>query len=91
MTTEKASPVKKVEPVKKTAAAKSEEEKVELKERKHEENKSVVAKKEKNLQQKSGKENKVEIVKNRKNLKNLSQEKPVDFDDGMYLCLCKIE
>lgn len=86
VTTERASPAKKVAPVKaaavKKAPAKAEEPRVELKERKHEENKPVVPKKEKIIAPKSGKENKVELAKNRKNLKNHSSEKPVDFDDG---------
>ncbi|XP_046737434.1 triadin-like [Diprion similis] len=87
--TEKSSPAKKVVPVKAEAvkknAAKGEEVGGELKERKHEDNKPVVARKEKAVSTlKSGKENKGELVKNRKNLKNLSQEKPVDFDDGNW-------
>ncbi|XP_011304765.1 uncharacterized protein DDB_G0286299 [Fopius arisanus] len=84
---EKASPAKKVSPVKtetKKAASKSEDVDGKLKERKQEENTpDVVNKKEKNqVNAKSGKENKVEQTKNKKNLKNLILEKPVDFDEG---------
>ena len=57
-----------------------------LKERKQEDNKILVAKKDKDqVVIKVGKENKVEQVKNKKNLKNLFQEKPVDFDEGKIL------
>ncbi|KAG8038884.1 hypothetical protein G9C98_003191 [Cotesia typhae] len=84
---EKASPVKKSLPAKtessKKSVAKNDEVEGKLKERKHEDNTSVVAKKDKTqVTNKSGKENKVEQVKNKKNMKNLILEKPIDFDDG---------
>lgn len=84
-------------PAKKTLAAKADAPKKatkgddvdgKLKERKQEDNKIVVPKKEKEqLLTKAGKENKVEQTKNKKNLKNLFQEKPVDFDDGWLICM----
>ncbi|XP_020290224.1 DNA ligase 1-like isoform X2 [Pseudomyrmex gracilis] len=83
---EKTSPAKKTlnakpEAPKKTA--KGDDVDGKLKERKHEDNKISVTKKEKEQSSvKAGKENKAEQVKNKKNLKNLFQEKPVDFDDG---------
>lgn len=83
----------KTSPIKKTSAAKAETSKKtnskeddvdgKLKENKQDDNK-VVTKKEKE-QAKAGKENKMEQVKNKKNLKNLYQEKPVDFDDGLLI------
>lgn len=86
-TTEKASPAKKTVPTKgdvpKKATVKSDETDVKLKERKQDDNKISVSKKEKEqVVAKAGKENKVEQAKNKKNLKNLFQEKPVDFDEG---------
>jgi hypothetical protein len=56
-----------------------------LKERKQDDNKSASNKKDKAQEIKSGKENKVEQAKNKKNLKNLLQEKPLDYDEGIII------
>lgn len=83
-------------PVKKTLTAKENQSKKtnakgddidgKLKENKQDDNKISVSRKEKEqFATKTGKENKMEQVKNKKNLKNLYQEKPVDFDDGLFI------
>lgn len=78
----------KAEALKKTAVTTKDNIDDKLKERKQENNKTTVIKKEKEQPStKAGKENKVEHAKNKKNLKNLFQEKPVDFDDGGLICI----
>ncbi|OAD56693.1 Nuclear envelope phosphatase-regulatory subunit 1 like protein, partial [Eufriesea mexicana] len=85
--TEKASPTKKSVSTKidasKKAASKTDDIEGKLKERKQEENKISVTKKDKDqVILKDGKENKIEQVKNKKTWRDLFQEKPVDFDEG---------
>ncbi|XP_076233641.1 uncharacterized protein LOC143178725 [Calliopsis andreniformis] len=87
VSTEKASPVKKTISAKtdisKKAVSKVDDTEGKLKERKEDDNKLSILKKDKaQIVAKAGKENKIEQVKNKKNLKNLFQEKPVDFDEG---------
>ncbi|XP_043599615.1 nucleolar protein 58-like [Bombus pyrosoma] len=87
VTIEKPSPIKKSVSTKadaaKKAVSKPDDIEGKLKERKQEDNKISVTKKDKDqVVVKVGKENKVEQVKNKKNIKNLFQEKPVDFDEG---------
>lgn len=85
--------MKKTSPAKtetKKSSAKNEDVEGKLKERKEENTPVIavnVAKKEKSqVNAKSGKENKVEQTKNKKNLKNQVLEKPLDFDDGLFIC-----
>lgn len=90
VTIEKPSPIKKSISTKtdavKKAVPKPDDIEGKLKERKQEDNKISVTKKDKDqVVVKVGKENKVEQVKNKKNIKNLFQEKPVDFDEGNIL------
>lgn len=78
--TEKSSPKK--SSTKSETASKKSDENSKPKERKQDDNKTSNNKK---LQDsKVGKENKVEQAKNKKNLKNSLQEKPVDYDEGVY-------
>lgn len=70
----------------KKTSAKGDEMDGKLKENKQDDN--IVTKKEKEQSStKTGKENKLEQMKNKKNLKHLYQEKPVDFDDGLLICM----
>uniref|UniRef100_V9ICK8 Uncharacterized protein n=1 Tax=Apis cerana TaxID=7461 RepID=V9ICK8_APICE len=84
---EKTSPIKKSistkTEVSKKVVSKPNDTEGKLKERKQEDNKISITKKDKDqVLIKVGKENKIEQVKNKKNLKNLFQEKPIDFDEG---------